>query len=517
MASVFKRGRDKTKRRSVWYISYDDHQGKRRTRKGFTDKGLSEQLGAKLEHEAMLRKRGLIDAEGERRIELQKAPIEGHLKAFEESLTDNTPKHIRLTMTRIRRIVNDAEITNINGITVDKVAATLRKIRKDDDLGHRTYNHYVQAVDGFCNWLVTSGRADRNPLASLERLNAEVDVRHKRRALTEVEFAALVKAATYSKEKVQGYSGEQRVRLYLMSYMTGLRRKELASLTPRSFELSAEQPVLHVEAACSKHRKKDTLPLHPDLVALLPCWLVGMTPDEFLFPRLEQKKTWLMVKKDLERANIPYETAEGIADFHAAGRHTHVTELLRSGASLPEARQLARHSDVRLTMRYTHIGLDDQAKALAGLPVPHVANINAAKNWQRIGSGTGGVGCQTATSGGTEPNAKEESHNDENPRESEGYVTRCHSESSSGNNGQKWRRRESNPQECRSSTLENKPNCTCQEGLAADWQRKDRHSEIGSERDPQSMLDLTSVLAAWHQLPRATQQIIAALVRETTR
>lgn len=445
MASVFKRGRDKTKRRSVWYISYDDHEGKRRTKKGFTDKGLSEQLGAKLEHEAMLRKRGLIDAEGERRTEQQKAPIDGHLEAFEESLSDNTGKHVRLTMSRIRRIVSDAAIVNINGITVDKVATSLRKIRKDDDLGHRTYNHYVQAIDGFCNWLVSSGRADRNPLVSLERLNTEVDVRHKRRALSEKEFAALVESASNTDEIVQGYSGEHRARLYLLSYMTGLRRKELASLTPRSFELSAKQPVIHVEAACSKHRKRDTLPLHPDLVSLLRTWLKGMAADELLFPRLDKKKTWLMVKKDLERAEIPYETAEGIADFHAAGRHTHVTELLRSGATFPEARQLARHSDVRMTMKYTHIGLEDQAKALAGLPVPRAAACKKEGSWQRTGSGTGGASCQSATSGGIEPDAKDESQNDENPREGEGYVTLCHPESSSGNNGQKWRRRESKP------------------------------------------------------------------------
>jgi hypothetical protein len=227
--------------------------------------------------------------------------------------------------------------------------------------------------------------------------------------------------------------------------MTGLRRKELASLTPRSFELSAKQPVVNVEAACSKHRKRDTLPLHPDLVRLLRTWLKGMAVDQLLFPGLDKKKTWLMVKKDLERAEIPYETPEGIADFHAAGRHTHVTELLRSGASLPEARQLARHSDVRMTMKYTHIGLEDQARALAGLPVPRAAGGKRAENWQRTGSGTGGASCQSATSSGTEPDAKDDSQNDENPRASEGYVTLCHPESSSGNNGQQWRRRESNP------------------------------------------------------------------------
>ena len=49
---------------------------------------------------------------------------------------------------------------------------------------------------------------------------------------------------------------------------------------------------------------------------------VDLGPDDLLFPQIERKKTWLMVKKDLERVGIPYETPEGIADFHAAGRHS---------------------------------------------------------------------------------------------------------------------------------------------------------------------------------------------------
>jgi hypothetical protein len=75
-----------------------------------------------------------------------------------------------------------------------------------------------------------------------------------------------------------------------------------------------------------------------------------------------------MVKMDLERVGIPYITREGVADFHAVGRHTHITELLRNGASLPEAKELARHSDIKMTMRYTHIGIGDQAKAIRQLP-----------------------------------------------------------------------------------------------------------------------------------------------------
>ena len=84
------------------------------------------------------------------------------------------------------------------------------------------------------------------------------------------------------------------------------------------------------------------------------------------------KRTWLLAQKDLERAGSPYETDAGVADFHAAGRHSHITELLRNGASLPEAKELARHSDIKMTIRYTHIGIADQAKSVTNLPTPAI-------------------------------------------------------------------------------------------------------------------------------------------------
>ena len=103
-----------------------------------------------------------------------------------------------------------------------------------------------------------------------------------------------------------------------------------------------------------------------------------------------------MIQRDLEEAGIPYETEEGLADFHAAGRHTHITGLLKSGVSLVEAKELARHSDVRMTMKYTHIGLADQAVAVNRLPAlsycllrtaTEMANPHPAKA-SAVGSGT---------------------------------------------------------------------------------------------------------------------------------
>ncbi|HZW30855.1 MAG TPA: hypothetical protein VFF52_09130 [Isosphaeraceae bacterium] len=80
-------------------------------------------------------------------------------------------------------------------------------------------------------------------------------------------------------------------------------------------------------------------------------WTTGLEPDEPLFPRLARKKTYTMVQKDLERAGIPYETHEGLADFHAAGRHSHITGLVASGASIIEAKELAPHADIRQTAK----------------------------------------------------------------------------------------------------------------------------------------------------------------------
>jgi integrase len=262
-----------------------------------------------------------------------------------------------------------------------------------------------------------------NPITGLERLNPEVDVRRKRRALTSEEVGKLVAAARNSGIRVEGFSGEQRARIYLLSYMTGLRRNELGSLTPRSFDLKASPPTLTVEAAFSKHRRRDVLPLHPDLAAKLAEWTQGLAPTDRLFPKLGRRKTWEMVQADLKQAGIEYETAEGVADFHAAGRHSHITELLRSGVTLPEAKELARHSDIKTTLRYTHIGIGDRAKAVAKLPSPKLPKPSGKALQMRCTSGVS-EGQSLAMIDATREVKKRD-----NPCQSKGYDADCHASS----------------------------------------------------------------------------------------
>ena len=414
MASIRKQSRDKGKKNKPYYIQYVDHEGKRVTAKGFTDKGLTEQLAAKLESEVMLRKRGMIDPAQERLLAIKQAPIAEHLDAFDRSMANTTPKHRKLTMTRVRRAVEGCDFKNLSDLDGEEVVGWLNEAREEDDLGARTYNHYLQAADAFGKWLVATKRLPSNPLAGMDRMNAETDVRHKRRALGNEEIRRLIAAARGSGVNVQGYDGEMRARIYQIGYLTGLRRGELASLTPNSFKLDVPQPTLTVEAKSSKHRRKDTLPVHPELLEILRDWMAGLGPDEPLFPNLAWRKTYTMVQKDLERAGIPYETHEGLADFHAAGRHSHITGLVRSGASIMEAKELARHADIRQTAKYTHIGMEDRADALAALPR---TSVQAYADRLHIDCIPAGVLGQEVASGGTEGEGSGEPGNEKTPSE----------------------------------------------------------------------------------------------------
>src|SRR5262245_34888722 len=138
--SIYKRKKHQNDKSRCWIIGYKDHKGKRRTVKGFTDRGLTEQLANKLKHEVMLRKRGLIDPSQEHIADRRSQPIECHLSAFERSLSRATDKHRKLTMSRIRRIVNGCGFETAGEIEAEALQEFLMGLCRENDLGNKTFN-----------------------------------------------------------------------------------------------------------------------------------------------------------------------------------------------------------------------------------------------------------------------------------------------------------------------------------------------------------------------------------------
>lgn len=235
-------------------------------------------------------------------------------------------------------------------------------------IGVQTSNHYLGAMRRFCRWMVKHRRTAFDPLASLSSQNVQVDIRHGRRSLTPNDFEQLV-AAARSGKTFRGLTGKDREFIYVFASHTGLRCSELGSLTPASFDLDSSPPTVTVEAGYSKHRRKDLQVMRIDLAGIVREYIDGRPANDVLWPGSWTEAGAEMIRIDLESAGIPYVDETGrVYDFHAL-RHQFISGLALGGVHPKVAQELARHSDIRLTMNtYSHIGLLEHSAGLEKLP-----------------------------------------------------------------------------------------------------------------------------------------------------
>ena len=375
MASVFKRG-GRANRRGSYYIAYYDENGKRRTVKGCTDKEASEALARKLEADALLRRKGVINPKDDQYAAAERVLLAEHLDDFRADLLKKhvTKKHANTVFRRASRVIELCGAKNISKL--DPVAAQgaikgLSEANPEEDTNGfslQTCNHHIRAIKQFSRWLRRNGRSRENILAHLSTYNAALDVRHQRRSLTDKELLGLFEKAAEG-PVVCNIPGPDRAVLYRLAVGTGFRASELLSLSLVSFDLDSSQSTITVKPGYSKRRRLEVQPIRRDLAELLRPWLASKPQGEPLFGDLNSSRTAKMMRTDLKAAGIDYRDAEErVADFHSL-RHTYITRLVQSGASVKVAQELARHSTPTLTLgRYSHLSVYDEAAALDALP-----------------------------------------------------------------------------------------------------------------------------------------------------
>jgi integrase len=192
--------------------------------------------------------------------------------------------------------------------------------------------------------------------------------------------------------------GRERALIYKTLVLTGLRKKELGSLTVAQLHLSEPVPYAVLDAADEKNREGNEVALRDDLAADLRDWLAfklerlqgearergesipaRLPPDTPVFnvpARLVK-----ILDRDLVLAGIARRVKVGgrwridkrddrgrTIDVHAL-RHTFGTLLSKGGVAPRTAQAAMRHSDIKLTMNvYTDPALLDVRGALAVLP-----------------------------------------------------------------------------------------------------------------------------------------------------
>lgn len=340
---------------------------------GTSDLGVAWELFRKLTRQSADEAAGLVP----RRDDPGLVPLADRLEEYGRFLAaKGTGKdQIDLVTARLRDLLDLAGWRHARDITDDSLTAAIARLRREPAVGAKgarrersaqTRNHFRTHAKAFCRWL---GRQLGRILLAQEhgKEPVEVDKRHPRRCPTTEEVAVLwAYLASPGAKRRNRMSGPQRAMGYRVCMATGLRAKELRTLTPADLDVAGWQ--LRVMAAYSKHRREDTQPMPDWLAGPLAEWLAGGGGLWSTFPK---KHPGRILKDDLRDAGVTYETADGFLDFHAF-RVWYITQLAHDPNIDPATLlALARHSDPRLTLKvYTRAKAERGRAAAARLPEP---------------------------------------------------------------------------------------------------------------------------------------------------
>ncbi len=368
------------------WFSADGRRMERSTRT--TDRAAAERILAKRVADAAIRRDGVIDVRDDRYAAENRRPIAEHVSDWSAYLTAKgaAPKSVRLIVRRATAILGRMKAERLSDLQPSAIQAALAELRHAGRSA-QTLIHYTRAVKQFGRWCRRDGRTREDALAPLPVGTAAADRRHVRRALDADELRILIDATTTAAMRF-GLSGPERAMLYRVAVGTGFRANELRSLKPGCFRLDDDPPCVVLRAASSKHRREDVQPIAADLAEALRGWLADRPTDAPAFNVPE--KTAAMMRADLRYALArwirstpdprlrrvrrdsgtlrPPDAAGRVADFHAL-RVSFITALVRGGASVKVAQQLARHSTPTLTLGvYCKLGISDLSGALDTLP-----------------------------------------------------------------------------------------------------------------------------------------------------
>jgi integrase len=353
----------------VYRFNYKNADGKRTTAYGCTDLDATKRIQAKLEHNAYLARKGLVDPREQGFIDAEKKPLPQHVQDWSDAMEARKvgDKHARQMRQCIDTIIETASVSRVSQLSADVIQRAIASLASNDR-GLATLNRYIVAAKAFGAWLTGDKRCREDGLKALKKYRAETDRKLRRRALSADEANRLITAAENG-PAIRGMTGADRAMLYRLALGTGFRVSEIASLTPESFDLNPKHPTVTVLAAHSKHRREDVQPIAKSLAVVLQTWLETREPGERIFALPASSNTAKMIRVDLAAAGIEYRTSDGVADVHAL-RHTFITTLAMSGERIKVVQELARHSKADLTLNvYTHAGLHDLQGAVDRLPV----------------------------------------------------------------------------------------------------------------------------------------------------
>lgn len=293
---------------------------------------------------------------------------ETHLKSWKQTITRiNT--HFDSLMNR--------PLEEVNQWVIDKWRAN----RIKSGISAVTVNRDIAALRSVLSKAVEWGIIDIHPLARLKplpvdrspsiRYLSEAEETRLRDALNEREIRTKTERISANEwRKKRGYEQYPEYKAKYVDYLqpmiilalnTGLRRGELFGMLWNDINLNARTISIRGAKAKSGHTRH--IPLNNEAHKVLKDWADINTGSHFVFPSKDGKKM-----DNIKRAWGSLLKAAKITNFRFHDlRHTFASKLVMAGVDLNTVRELLGHSDIKMTLRYAHLGPEHKADAVAKL------------------------------------------------------------------------------------------------------------------------------------------------------
>lgn len=288
------------------------------------------------------------------------------------------------TLQRLRAVFAPFLSTRLIDLSAFAVERWRTKRIKDDKVSKATANRDLVALKAAVAKAVTWGLLKVHPLTSVKpyrldtrgvvrylspeeivRLKAALTARDDKRRAERESANAWRRARGYDEWAAYGTYTDHLTPLVITAINTGLRRGELFALRWRDVDLAAKR--LTVQGGTSKGGQTRHVPLNSDAITALTTWRDQVQgslhlPD-LVFPSVDGKPFDTI--KTVWRALMK---AASIKDFRFHDiRHTFASRLVQRGTDLNTVRELLGHSDMKMSLRYSHLAPENTAAAVARL------------------------------------------------------------------------------------------------------------------------------------------------------
>ncbi|MBE7560167.1 site-specific integrase [bacterium] len=322
----------------IYYVHWKDAEG-RTQRRSTGKRNLSE---ARLRQAEIDARRALVQDTA-----LSKA-VERYLELSQTRVTPLYYSNLRTYL----KVFSDRleEGARVEEVSSKEIARFKEYLLLEQKRSRTTVNHYLSGLRQFFEWAVETGRAIRNPVEGVRRIPGSAPCRE--RIVTDEEFKAI-----FSNAKLL-YT---RLALTLMRY-GGLRNGEVVNLQWK--DIDEEKGLIRVVHQPPERRTKSgktRLTLLPQpACGLLRQWQKKAADSKWVFAHCNGQRMDSL-NKSLSTA-IRNAGFKDITPYHL--RHTFVTEMIGSGVDPVAVMQMAGHSSLRVTERYTHLHWDHIESAL---------------------------------------------------------------------------------------------------------------------------------------------------------